>query len=342
MEVSGPENGGRAAAVWVLVPAAYLPLAYAGLRLLGPGDVTLQLPNRGLGYVGLMAVFAVAAPAAALAGRFSRGGYVTALLLAGAAVLAFAPGRDTPGQLPEPHTELRAAAGALRELVPAGARFATQRDFPNEIDRTGIVHPELWLARVSGRNSLNGFNLEAVSTPDAALEPDTLHADDPPASADRLARLGVTHVVLTDDPVASRLAGSERFRLVWHVSPITILAVEPRGGAAPPASLVDSPAPLSAFLLDTRAEHFGVEIHAERPAPVSVAIAWSPKWHARLDGRPVRLQRTDDGLIGAAMPAGDHQLRLDYRRDVWDLLGLGLSVLTLFGQLMSRIFSRTA
>src|SRR5438105_4014789 len=49
--------GDRAAAtlVWVLVPAVYLPLAYGLLSLLGPGDITLQLPNRGLGYVGLMA-----------------------------------------------------------------------------------------------------------------------------------------------------------------------------------------------------------------------------------------------------------------------------------------------
>src|SRR5205814_3519545 len=56
--------------VWVVVPIAYLPVAYAGLRLLGPGDVTLQLPNRGLGYVGLLAVFAVAAPVATVAGRW--------------------------------------------------------------------------------------------------------------------------------------------------------------------------------------------------------------------------------------------------------------------------------
>ncbi|MDQ1506068.1 MAG: hypothetical protein QOD57_3795 [Actinomycetota bacterium] len=342
MGVSGPENRGRAALVWVLVPAAYLPVAYAGLHLLGPGDVTLQLPNRGLGYVGLMAVFAVAAPAAALAGRFGRAGHVTALLLAGVAVLAFAPGRNAPGQLPEPKPQLPAAAGALRELVPPGARFATQRDFPDEIGRTGIMHPETWLARVSGRNSLNGFNLEAVSTPDAALEPETLQGDDPSSSADRLARFGVTHVVVTDDPVAVRLAHSARFRPVWQASPITILAVEPGDGAPPPASLVGSPAPLSAFLLEARPEHFGVEVHGDHDARVSVAIAWSPKWHARLDGRGSSLRRAPDGLIEADVPAGDHQLHLDYRSDSWDRLGLGLTLLTLFAQLMSRIFSRTA
>jgi hypothetical protein len=238
----------------------------------------------------------------------------------------------------------------LRHIVPAGARFATQRDFPDEIGRTGIIHPETWLARVSGRNSLNGFNLEAVSTPDAAMEPETLDADDPSTSADRLARFGVTHVVVTDEPLVIRLTRSERFRAVWQAPPISILSVEPRPGAPPPASLIDSPAPLAAFLVDVRAEHLGVEVHAQQAAPVTVAVAWSPKWHGRIDGRRLRLRPSHDGLIEADVPAGEHQLRLAYRSDAWDRLGLGLTALTIAAwavarrrrQLMSRIFSRTA
>jgi hypothetical protein len=129
--------------------------------------------------------------------------------------------------------------------------------------------------------------------------------------------------------VADRLARSDRFRTVWHVSPVTILAVEPRDGSPPPASLVDARVPLSAYLLDTRPEHFGVELHSDETAPVTVAIAWSPKWHARLDGRRRRLRRASDGLIEADIPAGDHQLRLAYGSDVWDRLGLLMTGLTL-------------
>jgi hypothetical protein len=149
-------------------------------------------------------------------------------------------------------------------------------------------------------------------------------------------------VVITDDPVTVRLTRSARFRAVWHASPITILAVEPRDGAPPPASLVDSPVPLAAFLLDVRAEQVAVEVHASRAAPVSLAVAWSPKWHGHLDGHPLRLRKAVDGLIEADIPAGEHQLRVDYRADRWDQLGLALSALTLIAQLMSRIFSRTA
>jgi hypothetical protein len=334
-------TGRRRALVWVVLPAGYLVVSHGLLRLFGAGEVTLQLPNRGLGYAGLLAVFALAAPAAAIAARWGRRGQVGALVVAAAAVVSLAPGQGAPGQLPEPVPQLRAAAAALRGLVPAGARFATQRDFPNEISRTGMVHPELWLARVSGRNSLNGFNLEAVSTPDAAAEPETFGDGDPSATADRLARFGVSHVVITDDPVTVWLTHSDRFRLVWEASPISILAVEPRPGAPPPASLVDAPAPLAAFLLDTRAEHVAVEIHAEEATPVSLAIAWSPKWHARIDGRPTRLRQADDGLIEADIPPGDHVLRLDYRADPWDRLGLTLTALTLIAGLGSAVRGRS-
>jgi hypothetical protein len=327
----------RPGLAWVIAPAAYLPLAHGLLRLFGEGETTLQLPNRGLGYVGLLGVLAVAAPVAAAAGRLGgRRGHIGALVLAGAAVLAFAPGRGAPGQLPEPRPELRAAAGALRGLVPDGARFATQRDYPNEISRTGMVHPDRWLARASGRNSLNGYNLEAVSTPDAALEPETFGTVDPATSADRLARLGVSHLVITEDALAVWLTHSDRFRPVWQASPISILAVDPRPGAPPPASLLDSPVPLAAFLVDTRAERFAVEVHAEQAAPVSVAVAWSPKWHGRLDGEAIALRRTGDGLIEVDLPAGQHQLRLAYRRDGWDRLGLGLTALTVAAWALAR------
>jgi hypothetical protein len=142
--------------------------------------------------------------------------------------------------------------------------------------------------------------------------------------------------VITDDPVAVRLARSDRFRPVWHASPITILAVEPRDGAPPPASLVDSPVPLAAFLIDTRPEHVAVEVHAAQAAPVSVAVAWSPKWHGRLDGRALALRRTDDGLIAADIPAGDHKLRLSFRPDGWDRLGLTVTGGTILGVALRR------
>jgi uncharacterized membrane protein YfhO len=60
-----------------------------------------------------------------------------------------------------------------------------------------------------------------------------------------------------------------------------------------------------------------------------VAVAWSPKWHGRVDGRPVELRHTADGLIEVRLPAGRSTLELDYSPDGWDRLGVGVSALTL-------------
>ena len=60
-----------------------------------------------------------------------------------------------------------------------------------------------------------------------------------------------------------------------------------------------------------------------------MAIAWSPQWHGRLDGRRRSLRRTSDGLIELDIPPGDHQLQLAYRPDGWDRLGLIMTALTL-------------
>jgi uncharacterized membrane protein YfhO len=86
-----------------------------------------------------------------------------------------------------------------------------------------------------------------------------------------------------------------------------------------------------------------------------VAVAWSPKWHGRVDGRPVELGRTADGLIEVRLPAGRSTLELVYGPDGWDRLGVAISALTLlllaaFGvrsllrrrQSTSKSFSRIA
>jgi hypothetical protein len=312
-----------------IVPLAYLGMAHASLHWPGPNEVTLQLANRGLGYVGLLAVLGVGSFIADVTPRLRAPGHVAALAAAAVLVLTTAPGRDKAGQLDEPVPAMRRAAAALVGMVPDGARFATQRDFPTEISRTGVVHPETWLARVSGRNSLNGFNVESSSTPHAGLAPDDLDDRGPRASARRMSRFGVTHVVATGDDLAGKLTASGRFRPVWRNPPLTILQVLPPPGQPDPASLLSSSGALVARLTDPRPEHLAFEIDASSRATVTIALAWSPKWHARLNKAPIALERTRDGLATLQVPQGAHELRLDYRPDIWDHLGLAITLLTL-------------
>ncbi|MGH9034305.1 MAG: hypothetical protein ACRD0O_00955, partial [Acidimicrobiia bacterium] len=328
--VSGAGGGRwRATTVLAVVPLAYLVVAHVSHHWLGGNEVTLQLANRGLGYAGLLAVLGIAAFLAALTSRLGTVGHLGTLAAVAALALAAAPGRDAAGQLPEPIPPMRAAAAALSRLVPDGARFATQRDYPAEIGRTGVIHPETWLARVSGRNSLNGFNLESSSTPWAAFAPDKLDESGPRASARRLSRFGVTHMVTTGDELYADLTTSGRFRPVWRDPPLAILEVVPEPGQPGPASLLSSPRPLRARLTDTRPEHLAIEIEAPSASTATMALAWSPKWHARLNSQPHPLRPSSDGLATLQVPQGATRLTLTYRPDPWDRLGPTITLLTI-------------
>jgi hypothetical protein len=324
-----------------LVPVAYLVLAHLSFAALGADLVTVHLANRGLGYAGLLAVLPLAVLLEAGGRRLGRAG--PAVVLALAALLVLGPGgpdRNVTRPTDRPIPQMAAGAAALARLVADGSRFATQRDFPNEIAHTGVIHPEIWLARASGRPTLNGFNLEAVSTPEAAFQPDELDDLPPGEAATRLGRLGVSHVVTTTEDLAARLAASERFGVVWRRSPLTILAVTPVPEVPEPGSPVQAALPLESHVRQADAEHLDIEVHPPGPVTATVALAWSPKWHARLDGRPVPLGRTNGGLVRVRLPSGASRLVLDYRMDGWDRLGGLISLFTLLVLAGGAAFSR--
>jgi hypothetical protein len=321
----------------VAVPLVYLAIAHWAASRWPDNEVAIQLANRGLGYAGLLAILPLSAGIAAAAGVVGRrlstwpaaGAAAVTGALALAVVIVFSPlgpDRRIASELDPPVPQLRHAATELRRTVPDGARFATQRDYPAEVARTGVVLPSTWLAWASGRNSLNGWNLESSSTPTLDLEPDQYLGHRPAdEEADVLIRLGVSHVVTTSDSLAAELAASNRFELTWRESPIAILAVRADPGQPMPASLVATDAPATARLTRAEPERLRMRVDASTATSATVALAWSPKWHARLDGRPIPLGHTDDGLVRLRLPAGRSTLEIAYQPDVWDHLGVAVS-----------------
>jgi negative regulator of sigma E activity len=328
------------ALVLVVTPLLFLVLAHWAASRWPDNEIAIQLANRGLGYAGLLAVLPVSAGIAA-GERFARrrlsrwrgagpAAVAAAMLVAVAVVVSpFGPDRGSASEFEPPIPQLQHAAAELRRDVPDGARFVTQREYPGEVLRTGVLLPPTWLARASGRNSLNGWNLESSSTPEPDLEPDLYLGKRPAATqADVLSRLGVSHVVTTGDPFADALAASDRFELVWREPPIAIFAVRPRPGQPDPAALVATDAPATARFTRADPERLRIRVDASAATPATVAVAWSPKWHGRVDGRPVAVGHTDDGLITVRLPAGSSTLELAYGPDGWDRLGVAVSALT--------------
>jgi len=324
----------------VAVPIVYLVIAHWAASRWPGNEIAMQLANRGLGYVGLLAILplsaGIAAAARFLARRLSTwpaaGAAAVTAALAVAVVVVLSPlgpDRKVASELEPPVPQLQRAAAELRRVVPDGARFVTQRDYPGEVGRTGVLIPPTWLAWASGRDSLNGWNLESSSTPQLDLEPDQyLGRRAPDEEADVLSKLGVSHVVTVSDPLADAFAVSDRFELTWRESPIAIFAVRPAAGQPAPEALVSTGVPAAARLARAEPERLRMRVDASRATPATVAVAWSPKWHGRVDGRPVALGHTHDGLITVRLPAGRSTLDLAYEPDGWDHLGVTVSALT--------------
>jgi hypothetical protein len=322
----------------VVTPFAYLWVADLFLRWDPNNVISMQLANRGLGYVGVLAILPFAALMAHATTRLGEqprwrvareaAALVSAALLV-VAVSGASRGEVVGQQTPTPM--LRALAGQLAAHVPDGARFVTQRDFPNERRITGVSHPDFWLPWASGRDTLNLFNIESSTTGWPGHVVDHLTEQPPEVAADELARLGVTHVAVINDQAAQPFLASSRFVTVWRSPPLALLAVAPRQSQPTPGSLLSTPVAAEARLVRAEAQHLVIEATAGEPTSATIAVAWSPKWHAGVNGRAAALGRSANGLLMLSLPAGTSTIELVFAPDVWDALGATITGLVFAG-----------
>jgi hypothetical protein len=188
-----------------------------------------------------------------------------------------------------------------------------------------VSHPDFWLPWASGRDTLNLFNIESSTTGWPGHLADHLTEQPPEVAADELARLGVTHVAVINDQAAQPFLASSRFATVWRSPPMALLAVAPRQGQPAPGSLLSTPVAAQARLVRAQAQHLVIEATTGEPTSATIAVAWSPKWHAEVNGRAAALGRSANGLLTLSLPAGTSTIELVFAPDVWDALGATLT-----------------
>ena len=325
---------------WALALLLAPPLFFVVTHTLAsrfPGiELSPQLANRGLGYAGLIAVLSLAALLADAAGLLPWRYAGTAVALGVAVMLVVVIpdlDRGVASQMPEPSPVMSDAAAAVRSAVPEGARFATERDWPAEIGRTGVSHPDFWLAWHARRDTLNIFGLELSPSPGAGSEAERIGKKSAEESADALARLGVSHVVTVKPETAPVLEQSGRFRVRWRREFMAVFEVVPSLGQPSPSSLISVPAGSSATASRrTRgAEDMTFTVESHDRVPVTIAVGWSEKWRAEVDGEPTPLRRTADGLLRMNVDGGRHRIVLTFHRDGWNRAGIVISALTVVG-----------
>ena len=326
-------RGRRYGTALLVVPVGFVAVCREAVNLLPHNPIAIQLENRGIGLAAVVAMLAVAV-VLGWAARSALVGDGVALVAASALVLATLGTRvNIPFQDGPPVLAATDAAAALRRLVPPGSRYVAVRDYPHDQVVTQVVHPDLWLGWAAHRWSLNTFNIEASSAPDAGFLAEQMLHLAPDVVADLLVGYGVSHVVATSAAAAAHFGASPRFVVSWSEPPLAILAVVAHPGHPEPASLVATVGPGQAHVVHAGSQHLRLSVDVPAPTAATIAVAWSPGWRGTVDGHHLTLHRGAHGLMAVYLPAGRHTLELRFGADGWDRLGLLLSLATVLGLL---------
>jgi hypothetical protein len=268
---------------------------------------------------------------AGLARRFAlpvaTGASVVAVVIGAGPLRAF-------GRHPHPLSPaMPAVAAELHRLVPTWGRFAVIPS-PDAEARTGVPVPAYWLGWKSGRSALNVLTPESSTAPGAMYQADELVHQTDDVAARRFTLFGTTHVVTVDAAGDTRLRdASPWFVPVASIPPFTVFAVNP----APTPLSTSGTGPLAAGIpLDASVKASGIgTLAADVYAPIDVTasppVAWSPKWHATVDGHPAVVTRSPDHLLTVSLPAGPHTVSFRYRHDVWDSAGMLVTLVSIAG-----------
>jgi hypothetical protein len=338
----------------LLTPLLYIVVARAAAKL-APSTLTIQLMNRSLFFVGILGVLTAAAligeigpGLSALGTAFGRtpsreraelGVVTTGVLIAVALaviVVPEPPPNEKAGTV-TPTPALQHAADELRRRVPDTGRYVVQT---GEMDmaRGGIWMPSYWLAWATGRNSLNNYNLESSIVSSPVYEGDVLASRPPDEELDILQRYGVTHMLLFARENVPDLLAHPRVAVVWEEGDLVIAEVRDRDGRVSPVPVVSGEGPTSGRVLRADPQHPKFEVSGSGYRLATLAMAWSPKWRARVNGQPVALGVDDQNLMTVQLPPGTATLELDFGPDLADFTGLAitLAALALAGLLALR------
>ena len=83
-----------------------------------------------------------------------------------------------------------------------------------------------------------------------------------------------------------------------------------------------------------------VNVKSDAPITLMVSEAWYPNWRAYIDGQAVRAWRVNYAFLGAAVPAGEHQVLFRYEKPIYVWIGYGISLLTVAALIMAWLIGR--
>jgi hypothetical protein len=101
--------------------------------------------------------------------------------------------------------------------------------------------------------------------------------------------------------------------------------IEPRADAGPPPRVESAASPDAVEWVRYSPEELTLRVRTSAPGLLVLIEAYSPRWRAQVDGKPVPLLQTDVMFRGVSVTPGVHQVTLEYdaRPLIWALAGGG-------------------
>jgi hypothetical protein len=151
-----------------------------------------------------------------------------------------------------------------------------------------------------------------------------------------------------------------RIRLVSSVQPVALagqldrildssfayrtqVLIDPTELAKDPvaASLADAPVdsvvPGSVSWTNPDPDHWTISVNTPKAALLALSEPWYIHWHARVDGKPVEILRTDYALRSIAVPAGQHEVEM-YFHSAWVEFGFKVAGASFAALLLWSVF----
>ena len=96
-------------------------------------------------------------------------------------------------------------------------------------------------------------------------------------------------------------------------------------------------------LVDSHAGYLKLRTHSTSNRYLVISEGWHPGWRATLDALPVDIHQTNLALLGLWVPAGTHDLELQFRPMYWNLArGISIICATVYLFLIFSVVLRTA
>lgn len=347
-----------AARRWLAAPLtalAYLVLGHVAVsQRWSPGELWIQLPNRGLALAGCLLLIPLAVVAADAIARLRepvalRLTAATTIALALLAPVVLTGPLDPPQSAPAPSADLQAVARLLKaEALPPARHLLVE---PSPFVPLGTSEPSRWLASASGSPTAQLYFAEATGNPGAGVLPGQVLEELAPTDAlGPLRRAGITHLIATTPVPAQRLDGVPGYRLVETDGTLAVYAIDPEPGSPDVRDLLqpDGDAPrrqdavLTAVLEPSAEETYrwrvGSRVDGDRPAAVDAVVvapvAYDPGWVLEIDGRSAPTSASSEGLIRFSVPSGDHDVALRFTGGERPWAAIAISVLAIAAALL--------